>query len=354
MSVLIVDDSKPFLLAVRAILGAAGFEDVVGFNSPRKALEYLRCHQDEDGQGDVDVILMDLIMPEMDGIEAVRVIKASRKLRHIPILMVSGQNDDRSIEQAFEAGAVDYISKPPKKLELRARVGAALRLKQEMDRRRAQQRQLQVLNRELEAANRELKRLSRVDPLTRLANRRSFDELLQREWQRAQRDRSVVSVVMVDIDFFKAFNDNHGHVAGDDCLQRVAGALNEALNRGGDIVARYGGEEFVVVLPDTDQVGARNVAEAMRRAVVELGIPHQRSTVADCVTVTVGVCTTLPCRTTTPAVAIQAADAALYRAKTAGRNRVGVAQDPAESSRVGSDPGWREPLPVDAASGGSH
>lgn len=173
---------------------------------------------------------------------------------------------------------------------------------------------------ELNEANKKLKKLSRVDGLTGIANRRFMDEFLDKEWLRAIRSKTTVSFILIDIDFFKLFNDNYGHPEGDECLKRVAATLKSLVNRPGDLVARYGGEEFAIVISDTEQ--AELVARHCRRSIEELQIPHEFSEVSDVVTISVGVCTTFPEKGTDPGLVITSADKALYAAKKAGRNRV--------------------------------
>jgi len=187
-------------------------------------------------------------------------------------------------------------------------------------------RQLEEANQRLEQANRALRRLSSQDGLTGIANRRQFDEVLDLEWRRAYRAESPLSLLMIDIDHFKAFNDAHGHQRGDDYLKGIAAALRDGMNRPGDIVARYGGEEFAVILPATDEGGALSCAERLRAAVLALEIPHDRPGAPLTATVSIGVATVLPREGTSSATLIAAADEALYRAKSEGRNRVRVAQ----------------------------
>ncbi len=179
--------------------------------------------------------------------------------------------------------------------------------------------------RELEAANDELQRLATVDALTGVANRRHFDAALELEWSRARRGATEVSLLMVDVDHFKRFNDAYGHQQGDECLAAVAGALQGVVSRAIDVVARYGGEEFAVILPATNAAGALSLADRVRRAVEGLAIAHERSDVAAVVTISVGVATVRPNGSGTPADLVAAADAALYRAKREGRNRIATA-----------------------------
>ncbi len=174
----------------------------------------------------------------------------------------------------------------------------------------------------LEDTNLMLESLSFLDDLTAIPNRRRFSEFINSEWRRSARGGTPIALVMIDIDFFKLFNDNYGHRSGDEVLQKVASALQKSLKRPGDFVARYGGEEFVVVLPDTDVNGAMVIAEAMRWEIEELGIPHGFSAVSDRLTISLGVAGTVAERDSSPRTLIEAADAALYRAKQSGRNRV--------------------------------
>jgi diguanylate cyclase (GGDEF)-like protein len=175
-------------------------------------------------------------------------------------------------------------------------------------------------NTELNKIRRELEKISLTDPLTGLANRRHFDLYLEQEWSRALRQNQPISMVMLDIDYFKAFNDAYGHPAGDECLKQVAQVLHQVAQRPTDLAVRYGGEEFALVLPDTEDATA--VAEACRVAIQELGIVHEFSDVASVITTSAGVCSLIPTRKTSPALLIQQADAALYKTKKAGRNQV--------------------------------
>jgi diguanylate cyclase (GGDEF)-like protein/PAS domain S-box-containing protein len=173
----------------------------------------------------------------------------------------------------------------------------------------------------LREANEQLERLASVDGLTQVANRRFFDQTIEREWNRLKRTQEPMSLIMCDVDFFKSFNDTYGHQSGDDCLRSVAGALGETARRGGDCVARYGGEEFVVILPATEAKGAFHVAEKIRLTVERLAIEHRHSQVAPHVTLSLGVATLIPSKGWTPELIIKCADKALYMAKSSGRNR---------------------------------
>ena len=199
-------------------------------------------------------------------------------------------------------------------------------MRQLVDQRTAE---LQELTQQFHIANDLLAELATVDALTDVANRRRLDQYLAQEWQRAIRGRTPLSLLLLDVDEFKRYNDTYGHQAGDRCLQAVAGALRAIVHRAGDLPARFGGEEFAVVLPETPAEGARAVAESIRGAIADLAMPHAASTIAGHVTVSIGVATLLPTPEATPADLLASCDRALYRAKQAGRNRSVVA-DPSQ------------------------
>jgi diguanylate cyclase (GGDEF)-like protein len=237
------------------------------------------------------------------------------------VIVVTASSENGSLPAAFQAGAVDYLLKPINPVELAARVRSMLRLKRELEERKRREAELLEVTYRLAAAKSELQRLSALDGLTGLVNRRRFDEIYGAEWKRASRDGTFVSVIMVDIDHFKPYNDHHGHLAGDECLQRVALSLKETVKRPGDCVARYGGEEFVVLLPETNSAGARAVAESMRVAVANLALAHPASPVAAHVSISLGAATVAPGESVPSASLLAAADEALYESKKAGRNR---------------------------------
>ncbi len=314
MKILVVDDSELQRLTMEATLKKAGYEDVILSDSASDALSILSARTD------IDLILMDVVMPDINGLEACRLINNYPHLKDIPIIIVTAKDDRESLEEAFQAGAIDYLVKPPDEIEMRARIRSALSLKTERDRRKAKERDLLELTQKLAGANQMLRRLSVIDPLTNTANRRYFDEVLDQEWKRARREKQNLSLLMVDIDLFKSFNDLLGHLAGDDCLKRVAQILNSCLHRPGDLVARYGGEEFGVVLPNTNFEGAREMAENMRQSVAEQLIAHPGPESEEMVTVSLGFSTVVPSLGLEPKDLVAAADKALYRAKENGRN----------------------------------
>jgi diguanylate cyclase (GGDEF)-like protein len=249
-----------------------------------------------------DLVLLDVMMPVMDGYEVCARLKADPETRDIPVIFVTGLNEVADEARGLSIGAADYIVKPIVPAIARARIRNQVELKRLRDR---------------------LERLSATDGLTGLANRRHFDEALEREWTRARRSQSPLSLIIMDVDHFKAFNDGYGHQAGDACLRQVAQALTAAVSRTGiDLVARYGGDEFVALLVDTGLEGARTVGERMRACLDALALTNPYSQAAGRVTLSLGLATLVPAADQGPAALLAAADAMLYRAKGQGRNRM--------------------------------
>ena len=262
-----------------------------------------------------DLVLLDIILPDLDGFEVARQIRQMESPGDwTPIIFLSSLNKDKDIEEGIAAGGDDYLLKPISEVVLAAKMRAMQRIIQ-------MRQSLLVLTRKLDSANQELKRLTSLDGLTGIPNRRHFDEVLDREWRRAMRQGDELSILMCDIDFFKLYNDTFGHQAGDECLCKVAQALTASMDRGGDLLARYGVEEFVAVLPGTSLSGASHVAAQMRKAINELALEHPGSPVGH-VTASFGVASAVAMPETNPQNIVGAADRALYKAKNAGRNRV--------------------------------
>lgn len=320
MRILIVDDCETTQLLQKTILTKVGYTDVATVGSFMAAMDALRQGKD---QGDpFDLILMDVTMPVTDGIAATLTIKSIPEFEDLPIIMVTAQDDEEILERAFNAGAIDYIAKPVSRIELRARVRSALQLRSEMLKRKRREKQLLDLAQEME-------QLSHRDGLTGLTNRRRFEHIIHREWNRMKRDRQPLAILMIDIDFFKQYNDNLGHVEGDACLKAVAGCIRDAIHRPADFVTRYGGEEFAVVLPQTDAEGAASVAAGLQEQLADLNIAHPASDVGGgLVTVSIGVAALVPNNEGSPEILLSAADSALYVAKKKGRNRVEVLAAP--------------------------
>ena len=328
MAILIVDDIPVNLMLLEEMLQQEGYSDIYCVRSGLEALEMLASTEEaEAGEKRVDLILMDVMMPGMDGIEACQKIKAQDGLRDIPVIMVTVRDDDEALAQAFAMGATDYIIKPVKELELLARVRSALKLKRETDRRKAREQELVELTHQLDAMNRRLMHMVPRDSLTEVGNRRYFDEILGREWNRARREAVPLSLFMVDIDDFAKFNEIYGRDKGDECLRQVADALRSVLKRAGDTVVRYGGEEFAAILSNTPNEGALAVAHEFLEQMAALTIRYAGAQNGEILTVSVGLATAEPSRGSDMQSLIIAADGARYLAKGEGGNRIKVAFD---------------------------
>lgn len=304
--ILVVDDTPANIDILVKILEADGFSVSFATNG-EKALKLALLDTPA-------LILLDVMMPVMDGFETCRRLKEDPKTCDIPVLFVTGKAQGKDIADAFEAGGVDYITKPVRQEEVSARVRTHLEL-------RALIRQRDELIEKLQGQNEEIRMLSRQDPLTLLPNRRYFNDVMEREWASAQRNRNEMSIVMLDIDFFKFYNDIYGHQAGDSCIEIVARTLKSCIQRKSDLVARYGGEEFIAILPQTDEQSALIIANNMCREVEAMQLPHEGSQIAKVVTISVGVSTCTPESGWASDILIKQADKALYQAKEQGRNR---------------------------------
>lgn len=325
MAIVIVDDTIFSLEVLKSFLMSAGYSDIITVQSAAELYRLVDGYS-ERGIVEIDLILMDIVMPEVDGIEACQNIKKREWLVDVPVIMVTATTEKDDLQLAFAAGAMDYIKKPLDRVELLARVRSALRLKHETYRRKARETELLEVTRQLKAANESLQNLSFLDGLTGIANRRHFDQGLMQESRRTNRENIPLSLIILDIDYFKAFNDTYGHLKGDDCLKSVASILKQALKRPGDFAARYGGEEFAVILPNTDDIGAAIIAEELRTSIEKACITNINSLCAEHITVSLGVVTRFPGQTYSPNEMICAADRALYRSKHEGRNRVSIEQ----------------------------
>jgi diguanylate cyclase (GGDEF)-like protein len=301
--ILLVDDDLVVRAKVSESLEQDGFQVILAKNGDDGIAAYQEYRP--------DLILVDAVMPILDGFEFCEQLKNLGE-RLTPILMITSLDDNDSVDRAFASGATDYITKPINLSILRQRVRNLVRqsylIKNQLS--------------ELQQANQNLKLLANIDSLTKLSNRRDFDRYIEQEWERMQRSRSPLSLIMCDVDFFKNYNDRYLHPNGDKCLIKVAMALRNTVRRSGDLVARYGGEEFAVILPNTDALGAVSVAEKIRLAVKDLQITHESSAIAPYVTVSVGVSTIIPTHESEFQTLIDTADRALYQAKFQGRDRV--------------------------------
>jgi diguanylate cyclase (GGDEF)-like protein len=289
--ILVVDDQPSNIQTLYQVL--KGDYDVAMATDGSQAIEL--CQRRPP-----DLVLLDVVMPGIDGFEVCRRLKVDPATRDVPVIFVTARDSTEDETQGLEVGAVDFITKPVNPPVVRARVRAHIALKRQADL---------------------LRSMAFNDGLTGVANRRWFDERLQVEWLRCRRNKLPISLILLDLDHFKAYNDRYGHQAGDDCLRAAAAAMKSRLGRPADLLARYGGEEFVCLLPETPTDGARAKAEDLGRAVLDLALAHADSPTAPVVTISRGVATASPALDGSPNDLLQRADAQLYAAKRAGRNR---------------------------------
>jgi diguanylate cyclase (GGDEF)-like protein len=312
------------------------------------------CHEGEDGSAMYVVLAGNLVVSKAGKQVAVGrpgdCFGEMALIEHRERAATLRALDDTLVLEIPEAAFQDHLSDNPGALmallrvfsersrrDLDSLVSANLTLLAQAEEMDKKNRELTETRHQLEHRNRDLERISALDTLTQIANRRRFDAVLRQEWRRSARDDSPLSLVFCDIDYFKRFNDTYGHQAGDECLVRVAQTVEETLNRPADLAARYGGEEFIALLVDTEVEGARMLAERMRARVEELRIAHQASSVAPYLTVSLGVATVVPRPAIRPEDLVDLADRALYAAKEKGRNRVAAAEDlPTDAPRTRS------------------
>ncbi|WP_425914794.1 diguanylate cyclase domain-containing protein [Pseudomonas sp. GWSMS-1] len=248
-----------------------------------------------------DLILLDIMMDGMDGLEVCRRLKLDPATADIPVIFITAKREEDDEALGLELGAVDYISKPLNSAIVRARVKTHLTLKLQND---------------------YLKGLASLDGLTGIPNRRAFDVRLTQAWSQACREGGTLSLMMVDIDYFKRYNDHFGHVQGDECLRQVAKAIAQSVNRPYDMAARFGGEEFVCVLPETTLQGALILAEKIQARIRQLANAHPGSEVSEWVSLSIGVASLQPRVDREPSELIALADQQLYQAKHNGRNQI--------------------------------
>lgn len=298
-SILIVDDTETNVDILVELLSDS-YEIVVALDG-RSALEILE-------EQEVDLILLDIMMPIIDGYEVCRRVKQNEKTNNIPIIFITAKMDEESIEKAYEAGGMDYVTKPFKPKELFARIKTQL--------------QLRALIQELESSKNALKHLSETDPMTDLCNRRYFNHTSKSIMELAKRDKTVLTVVMLDIDKFKEVNDTYGHNVGDEIIISLADILFE-MTRKSDLACRFGGEEFILLLPETSLEGAMVIAEKIRKKVESFSLRLEDEREVN-ITISLGVSQVDTENDLSMESAIKRADIALYKAKENGRNKVCV------------------------------
>ncbi|MEL0632150.1 diguanylate cyclase [Pseudoalteromonas carrageenovora] len=290
--VLIVDDDPINRLVLEKTLNDE--HDVFLVDSGEKALTFVKTTQ-------VDLIILDVIMPGIDGYEVLVQLKENPITQSVPIIFISANRSHNDEAKGLELGAMDYITKPFSPSIVKVRVRNQLLIKQKNDL---------------------LEMLASIDGLTEIPNRRYLDENLSREWRRSKRSGTPLSVLLLDIDHFKRYNDCYGHRAGDECLKNVAQVLAAQCERGGDFIARYGGEEFAAVLPGIGKAEAIEFANKLRNAVNSLDIEHKASLNADHITISIGIATTESGKVYAEQTLLEEADLGLYAAKDEGRDRI--------------------------------
>lgn len=299
MKILLVEDSATLRYAMRNYIIEAGHTPLIA-QSGEESLQMLETTP-------VDMIIMDVEMPGLNGFETTRLIREWLGGHWIPIIFVTGRNEDESYREGIEAGGDDYLIKPVSAMIIKAKIRAMERITEMRD-------QLNQLNAELEA-------LSQLDSLTQTYNRRTFNEMAQQQWLLAARQQKPVSVLMIDVDHFKLYNDHYGHPAGDTCLKKITQAIRDCLNRPFDLLGRYGGEEFIVLLPETDSLGAMKIADSINAQMEKAGLRHEVSPTHHQVTVSIGGASCAQATTYSLEDLVKRADRALYKAKHSGRNR---------------------------------
>jgi len=296
-NILVVEDSsamRALIVGVVEQIGAQAYPVGTG----EEAVEVFQ-------EQPIDLVVMDVEMPGINGFETCRQLRAIRS-EWFPVIYLSASSSDEHIVEGLDAGGDAYVTKPVNPRVLEAILNAMGRIAE--------------MKAELREANRKLQNLAHHDGLTHVFNRRGFDENLSSNWRKVQRDDTNLAMLLIDVDHFKLFNDQYGHLDGDACLQRIANQLKDDIKRPTDIVARYGGEEFAILLPEINLNGARIVGERIIQGIRQLNIAHEPSPTADYVTVSMGLAMASECDS--PEALIAMADAMLYEAKETGRNRL--------------------------------
>lgn len=299
-NILVIEDSLPTRKVLVGVVEKIGYRALQA-DSGEAGLELFATNS-------VDIVVLDVQLPGMDGFETCRKIREASGDDWLPVIYLSATHSDEYIVEGLEAGGDAYVTKPVNHSVLEAILKAMGRIAH--------------MKNQLARANKELMKLANHDGLTKILNRRGFDEVMDRYWRQAQRDQSEIGLLLIDIDHFKAYNDTYGHVRGDETLTAVAHAIEKALMRPIDIAARYGGEEFAVLLPSTGMEGAMTVGDRILDVIRDEAIPHLTSPVKGFLTVSIGVA--LSSGLASAGDLIKRADAALYQAKERGRNRVNI------------------------------
>ncbi|GBC60117.1 diguanylate cyclase response regulator [Desulfonema ishimotonii] len=310
LKILVIDDD-PF---VRAMLGEILESSGYAVATASDGTAGLRRYSDDP---EIGMIISDMNMPEMNGLAFVKALR--QKDTGMPVIILTVNTEIELALETIRSGANDYLLKDENIEDT-----ILISVQKVLTMYRLEQQNIRLIE-DLARKNKELERLSFSDGLTGIPNRRYFDEGGKQEWGRALREQIPLSLIMIDIDDFKSYNDACGHQMGDRCLQQVAHTLQRSLRRFGDFIARYGGEEFAAVLPNTPLNGALAIAETMRSDVMALNLSHPTSAISDRITISIGVSSAVPARNSDLSGLIQQADQALYQAKQTGRNQVAAA-----------------------------
>lgn len=314
VKILIVDDVEANLLSFKAILARPGLE-LYEANSGSLALKILMKEE-------IDIILLDVQMPDINGFEVAQLMRENIRTMSIPIIFITANDkEEHYMFKGYELGAVDYLYKPISNRLLKSKVKVFVQLQLQNKIIESKSKALEIKVIELEKVKKELHRLTRTDQLTGIMNRRGFDETIDLIWRRAIRMKSPLTLLMIDIDNFKNYNDVHGHLEGDYCLKKVASAIDEILLRPYDEVARYGGEEFIVILPESESSGGEKIAESIRLTIEKLKLENNIDGKENIVTVSIGISTVIPTIGDMKLTLINNSDEAMYEAKESGRNK---------------------------------
>lgn len=292
-TILIVDDNPENIKILGELL-----KDEFNIKATTKGVDVLKL---ETMDKKPDLILLDIMMPDINGYEVCFALKSNEQTSDIPVIFITAKDDDKDEIKGFEIGAVEYITKPFNPSIVKARVRTHAELKKLRD---------------------ILSNYAYVDALTMIPNRRKCTEFLDIYWNICKREEQPISIIMMDVDHFKQYNDFYGHSMGDNCLKSIANILKSTISRESDLFARYGGEEFIAVLLNVDKEGAINVGEKMLEEVRKASIPHEKSKVSNIVTLSIGISTVIPTNNISAQELINSSDKGLYSSKESGRNKV--------------------------------
>lgn len=289
-TILIVDDMATNILILSDLLKDE-YEIKVAKNG-EKAIEIVNSQN-------IDLILLDVEMPNLNGYEVCKILKASDKTKNIPIIFITARSSETDEEKGLDLGAIDYVTKPFSKTIVKLRIRNHIKLKEKTDL---------------------LEQLSMYDSLTNIKNRRFFDEIFEKTYQETKRDKTNLALIIIDIDHFKSYNDNYRHGKGDRALQEVAQSISNTLNRPNDLVARYGGEEFVALIKDISSEGLATIANNILNSIRDLNIKHDFSDVATHLTASIGIAHFDANNKVSKIKILMAADENLYKVKNSGKN----------------------------------